>query len=71
MTNKTQNEIILESLKSGDGLTALDAQSRFGIMRLAARINDLKHDGHKIISRRVDVRNRHGDPVKVAKYWML
>lgn len=71
MTTKTQNELILESLKSGNGLTALDAQSRFGIMRLAARINDLKHAGHKIISQRVAVKNRQGESVKVAKYWML
>lgn len=67
---KTQNEQILTTLKSGIGLTALEAQERFGIMRLASRINDLKAAGHKIVSQRVEVRNRHGQPVKVAKYWM-
>ncbi len=69
--NKTQNEQILESLKNGIGLTALDAQERFGIMRLAARIADLKAEGHRIVAQKVDVMNRYGQSVKVAKYWML
>ncbi len=69
--NKTQNEQILESLKAGQGLTAFEAMNQFGIMRLASRINDLKSSGHNIVSQRVEVRNRHGQPVKVAKYWLV
>ena len=67
---KTQNQQVLDALKAGQGITALDAQNQFGIMRLAARINDLKADGHKIVSQKVDVRNRYGQSVKVAKYWI-
>ena len=66
--NKTQNEQILEVLKSGGSITALEAQNRFGIMRLASRINDLKSSGHTIISRMVSVQNRQGHAVKVARY---
>lgn len=68
---KTQNQQVLEALKAGESLTALEALNRFGIMRLAPRIHDLKCEGHKIISQRVEVRNRDGQSVKVAKYWML
>ncbi len=70
MTTKTQNEQVLDVLKKGRAITALDAQERFGIMRLAARIADLKAEGHRIVSQKVDVRNRYGQSVKVAKYWM-
>lgn len=68
---KTQNQQVLEHLKAGQGITALDAQSQFGIMRLAARIADLKAEGHRIVAQKVDVMNRYGQSVKVAKYWML
>jgi len=71
MTTKSQTQQILEALESGSGLTALDAQERFGIMRLAARINDLRASGHNIISQRVSVTNRHGETVKVARYWLV
>lgn len=67
---KTQNQQIIDALKSGAGLTALDAQERFGIMRLAARVNDLRADGHNIVSERVEVLNRQGELVKVARYWL-
>lgn len=65
---KSQNQQILEVLKNGHGITALYAQSQFGIMRLAARIADLKAEGHKIVAQKVKVRNRHGQEVSVAKY---
>ena len=68
---KTQNQQVYDYLKAGNGITALDAQNEFGIMRLAARIADLKAEGHKIVAQKVDVRNRYGQSVKVAKYWML
>ncbi len=71
MSAKTQNEIILDVLSKGRGITALEAQIQFGIMRLAARILDLKSDGHKIISRRVSVQNRGVATVTVAKYWLV
>lgn len=68
--NKSQNEQVLSVLKAGRGITALEAQAKFGIMRLAARIKDLKDDGHNIVSQKVDVRNRNGNSVKVARYWI-
>ena len=42
-----QNEI-LSHLKSGNSLTPIDALQQFGCFRLAARIRDLRDDGHDI-----------------------
>jgi hypothetical protein len=67
---KTQTAQVLEALHNGSGITSLEAQERFGIMRLAARIKDLKDDGYCITSQMVSVTNRYGDSVKVAKYWL-
>ena len=43
----TQRERILEYMKQNDGITSMDAY-RLGCTRLAARIADLKKDGHRI-----------------------
>lgn len=48
-----QNDQILEYLKQGHTLTALEALQKFGSFRLASRINDLKRSGYKITSERV------------------
>ncbi len=44
----TQNEAILNYLQSGGSLTGLESVNEFGCMRLAARIADLRADGHNI-----------------------
>lgn len=51
MAHLTQCEQILAHLKTGRSITALDALNEYGCFRLAARINDLKHDGHVIESK--------------------
>ena len=44
----TQTQKILLYLKSGKTLTPIEALNKFGCFRLAARIADLRRDGHKI-----------------------
>ncbi len=44
----TQANQILSALKRGEKLTPLQALKRFGCMRLAARIHELKNDGYDI-----------------------
>ena len=44
----SQNNQILEYLKSGKKLTPLTALKKFGCFRLGARIFDLKRQGHNI-----------------------
>lgn len=45
---KSQNEQILTYLSKGKGLTPIDALNKFGCFRLAARISDLRSQGHTI-----------------------
>lgn len=62
----TQADKILMHLQAGKHLTAIEALNRFGCFRLAARIKDLKDDGHAIDSQMVELPNGK----KVASYRM-
>ena len=63
----TQNEALLAELKSRGsvGITPLEALNRIGILRLAARVHDLRKQGYKISSRPYKI---SGDRRKVALY---
>lgn len=50
MNTKSQKVQIHNFLKSGKKLTALDALRKFGCLRLAARIADLRDEGVRIVS---------------------
>ena len=47
---KTQTEKVLMHLEKRGSLTALQAMDYYGIMRLAARIGELRRAGHDIAS---------------------
>lgn len=47
-SNPSQAKAILDYLASGGSLTAIDALTRFGCFRLAARIHELRKAGHAI-----------------------
>ncbi|RKE02333.1 helix-turn-helix protein [Marinifilum flexuosum] len=53
MGKATQTQQIKQYLESGGTLTALSALEKFGCMRLAARINDLRKDKLPIASRTI------------------
>ena len=46
----SQKEKILKHLRSGAHITPLEAMGLFGVYRLAARIKDLRDDGHDIVT---------------------
>jgi len=46
-----QSQQILTHLKSGKGITALEALQFYGVMRLASRIFELRQDGAEIIKK--------------------
>ena len=46
----TQTDLIRQHLESGAEITPLEALDRFGCLRLAARISDLRRDGLEIES---------------------
>lgn len=66
--NPTQCSRILDWLTSGKSLTAEQALSAMGIARCAARIQDLRDAGNIIKTRMITVRNRYGEPCRVAEY---
>lgn len=68
---RTQCQRVLTYLESGKTLTQFEAITDLGILRLASRINDLRKDGHNILSRRVSVSNRFGERCSVASYKLM
>ena len=64
----TQNELILEYLDQFGSITPLEAMRDLGVMRLSARIADLKADGYSIVTDMVAVPNRYGRKSHVARY---
>ena len=47
--SQSQCDLILSHLKAGKALTPLAALDRFGVFRLAARVRDLRDQGHRIV----------------------
>ena len=66
----TQNDRILRHLEDYGSITQMDAIRDYGIMRLASRVNDLRREGHPIITERVEGRNRYGEKCHWARYRM-
>ncbi len=67
----TQNQKLLNHLKAGRAIDPLMAQQKFGVMRLAARILDLRQMGHNIQSIKKTVHNRFGEECTIAFYKLL
>ena len=67
----TQCEILLKHFEDHETITPIDAMNDFGIMRLGARIWDLKHEGHDIRRKIVTGISRHGETVRYAEYRLI
>ena len=68
---KTQGEMILTYLDHYKTITSYEAMKELGCHRLAARISELKRDGHPIDKKMISVKNRFGDDIKIAEYSMM
>ena len=66
----TQKEMILQHLKRHGSITPKDAIDNYGIMRLGARIYDLKGEGYKIVTETECGINRFGRPIAYARYFL-
>lgn len=66
----TQNERILRHLTDYGSITSMEAMADYGIMRLASRVNDLRRDGHNIVTEVVTGQNRYGERTRWARYRM-
>lgn len=64
----TQTQKIMQHMQKWGSITALEAVNCYGILRLSARIDDLKHMGHRITATREAGENRYGELVHYARY---
>jgi hypothetical protein len=62
---EAQTTQILNALNHGETLTAMSALNRFGCLRLAARVNDLRNRGVNINSRTRKFRGK-----RFAEYYL-
>ena len=69
--SESQNKSILEYMQKNDFITPMEALKKFNCMRLAARIADLKAEGHKIITEFGYHKSTSGKPVRYARYFLL
>jgi hypothetical protein len=67
MAKQSQNKQILGYLQTGRTLSSLQALSLFRCMRLASRINDLRRDGHQIITDIVYQNDKHWANYRLIK----
>ena len=67
----TQCDKVLEYMKTFGSITQLQALSDIGCMRLASRISDLRYQGHSIGRRMKTSKNRYGDDVYFAEYYLI
>ena len=63
-----QTERILQYLEDFGTINPMQALMDLGIMRLAARIADLRRSGIQIETDIVTGKNRYGEPVHFAEY---
>ena len=69
---RTQNEMILKHLQTHKrGITPMQALEKFGCMRLASRISDLRQMGYVISREMIAVKNRDGETCHVANYKLM
>lgn len=64
----TQCDMILAHLREEGEITPVEALREYSCFRLAARIADLKQDGHTIKTFWVDDVNRFGEKIRYARY---
>ena len=62
----SQNKQILHYLKSMGSITPIVALNEYGCFRLAARIKDLRDEGHNILTEIV-----YNDNKKYARYCLI
>ena len=64
----TQCQKILKYMDDFGSITPLEAMNDLGVMRLAARISDIKKMGIEISKDTASGRNRYNKPIKFARY---
>lgn len=66
----TQCERVLRHMEDFGSITSAEAVYEYGIMRLASRITDLKHRGVPVARVMETSKNRYGERVSYARYYL-
>ena len=66
----TQCEKVLAYMRQFGSITQFQALQDIGCMRLASRITDLRQQGYAIGRRIKTSKNRYGDSVSFAEYYL-
>ena len=64
----TQNDVIIHHLENEGALTQAEAMNRYGIARLASRIEELRKRGHRIETTYIELKTRLGKKGRYASY---
>ena len=67
-TKQTDKQTVLAHLRNVGPITPLVALENYGILRLGARVWDLRHDGYEIKTEMVTGTDRYGNPMRYARY---
>jgi len=67
-TKPTQSERVKRYMEEFGGITQLDAIRDLGVLRLSARIMELKQSGLPIEGKFEKVKNRYGEDVQIKRY---
>lgn len=66
----TQCEKILDYMRRFGSITSAEAMMDLGVYRLAARISDLKDEGHSIRDVMESGKNRFGEKTSYKRYFL-
>ena len=66
----SQCELVLDHLKNHGSISSREAETEYGIARLAARIRDLTRMGVQIRTEMVQGVNRYGKTTRYARYYL-
>ena len=67
----TQCDKVLAYMTQFGSITQLEALADIGCMRLASRISDLRQRGYAIGRRMKTSKNRYGESVSFAEYYLI
>lgn len=67
---ETQNKLLKDYLRSGKSITSLEAIKLWGILRLSARVHNLRSSGLNVKSKFITVKNRFNKDVTVKRYFL-
>ena len=70
MSKATQKERILSYMQEFGSITSLEALRDIGVMRLSARISEMKRDGVIFSKSTEHIINRYGEKTPIKRYYL-